>query len=350
MKYYYKELQMNDPKHGEIILYQTDDGKNKIDVTFLDDTVWLSQSQLSELFQTTPQNITMHIKNIFQDMELQELATCKNYLQVQIEGTREVSREVKYYNLDMIIAIGYRVRSNRGTQFRQWATERLREYLVKGFTMNDELLKNGAKSNYFDELLARIRDIRSSEKMFYSKVLDIFSTSVDYDKTNEICLEFFKTVQNKFHYAVHGHTAPEIIFERSDSNKPNMGLTNFKGNNITKQETHIAKNYLSLDELEKLNRLVSLYLDFAELQAQNKKALYMQDHAKQVDQILSITDSEILDNAGKISSEQAKEKADQEYTKYKTQLQDISKAEKDMLDELNKTAKQLEKKNKNQDN
>lgn len=340
------ELNNNEPKHGEIILYQTEDGKNKIDVTVLDETVWLTQGQLIELFDVGKSTISEHISNIILEGELLESSTVRNYRTVQIEGSREVSRDVKYYNLDMIIAIGYRVRSNRGTQFRQWATDKLKEYLIKGFAMNDDLLKNGGKSDYFDELLARIRDIRSSEKVFYSKVLDIFSTSIDYDKNSEICREFFKTVQNKFHYAVHGHTASELIFERCDSNKINMGLTNFKGDKVTKKETQTAKNYLNQDELEHLNRLVSLYLDFAELQAQSKKVSSMQDHLSQVDKILAITDSEILNNAGKISHEKAIEKADQEYKIYRNQLKDMSKAEKDMLNQLDQTAKKLEQKNK----
>ncbi|MGL4367546.1 MAG: virulence RhuM family protein [Brevinemataceae bacterium] len=340
------ELNNNEPKHGEIILYQTEDGKNKIDVTVLDETVWLTQNQMAELFQTSKQNISLHIKNILEENELSEKSTVKYYLTVQTEGFREVSREIAYYNLDMIIAIGYRVRSNRGTQFRQWATDKLKEYLIKGFTMNDDLLKNGSKSNYFDELLARIRDIRSSEKVFYSKVLDIFSTSVDYDKDSEICREFFKTVQNKFHYAVHGHTASELIFERCDSTKINMGLTNFKGDKVTKKDAQIAKNYLNRDELERLNRLVTLYLEFAEFQTLHRNALYMKDHVDKVNEILTMTNSQILKDAGKISHEKAIEKSVQEYNIYRNQLKDLSKAEKDMLKQLDQTAKQLEKKNK----
>lgn len=282
----------SEPKQGELILYQTEDGQNKINVTLLDETVWLTQGQMGDLFQTTSQNITMHIKNIFEENELQENSTCKKLLQVQNEGGRKVSRELAYYNLDIIISVGYRVRSLRGTQFRIWATARLKEYIIKGFTMNDDLLKNGNKNTYFEELLARIRDIRSSELIFYKKVLDIFSTSIDYDANSDICIVFFRTMQNKFHYAAHGHTASEIICERSDASKENMGLTSFKGKNVTKQDIKTAKNYLSEEELDRLNRMVNIYLEFAELQAMGQKTMYMKDHLSRVDEILKMTGGE----------------------------------------------------------
>ena len=336
----------NEPKQGELILYQTEDGQNKINVTLLDETVWLTQNQMIELFQTSRQNIDHHINNIFTEGELDKEATCKYHLQVQTEGTRQVSRALAYYNLDVIISVGYRVRSLRGTQFRIWATERLKEYIIKGFTMNDDLLKSGSKNNYFEELLARIRDIRSSELVFYRKVLDIFSTSIDYNASSDICIEFFKTMQNKFHYAAHGHTASEIICERSDASKINMGLTSFKGKNVTKQDSHSAKNYLSEEELDRLNRMVTIYLEFAELQAMGRKPMYMKDHLSRVDEILKMTGGELLNHAGSKSHTQAVEQADKEYETYKKEQQKISKAERDMLKQLESTAKKLEKKNK----
>ena len=336
----------SEPKQGELILYQTEDGQNKINVTLLDETVWLTQGQMGELFQTTKQNISLHINNIFEEKELQENSTVKHYLTVQNEGGRQVSRDIAYYNLDVIISVGYRVRSLRGTQFRIWATERLKEYIIKGFTMNDDLLKNGSKNNYFEELLARIRDIRSSEMVFYRKVLDIFSTSIDYQAGSDVCIDFFKAVQNKFHYAAHGHTASETIYERSDASKINMGLTSFKGKKVVKQDTHSAKNYLSEDELDTLNRMVTIYLEFAELQAMGRKPMYMKDHLSRVDEILKMTGGELLNHAGSKSHEQAIEKADKEYTIYKTEQQEISKAERDMLKQLESTAKKLEKNNK----
>lgn len=287
---------------GEILFYQTEDGQTKIDVKVIDQSVWLTQYQMMELFNSSRTNIIEHIANIYLEGELSEEATCRKFRQVQMEGSRQVSRELSYYNLDVIISVGYRVKSLRGTQFRIWATERLREYIIKGFTINDELLKNGGKSDYFEELLARIRDIRSSEKIFYKKVLDIFSTSIDYDSHSEVCIEFFKIVQNKFHYAAHGHTASELIYKRVDAKKPNMGLTNFEGK-ITKAQTHRAKNYLSEEELERLNRMVTIYLEFSELQAMNKKAMYMQDHLTKVDEILKMTGGEILNHAGSVSTD-----------------------------------------------
>ena len=335
----------NEPKQGELILYQTEDGQNKINVTLLDETVWLTQGQMGDLFQTTKQNISLHINNIFEEKELSQNSVVKEYLTTASDGK---NYKTLYYNLDVIISVGYRVRSLRGTQFRIWATERLKEYIIKGFTMNDDLLKNGSKNNYFEELLARIRDIRSSELVFYRKVLDIFSTSIDYNASSDICIEFFKTIQNKFHYAAHGHTASEIICERSNASKINMGLTSFKGKNVTKQDTHSAKNYLSEEELDRLNRMVTIYLEFAELQAMGRKPMYMKDHLSRVDEILKMTGGELLNHAGSKSHEQAVEQADKEYETYKKEQQKISKAERDMLKQLESTAKKLEKKNKEQ--
>ena len=251
---------------GEFLLYQTTDGRTRIQCRFQGETIWLTQQQMAELFQTTPQNITLHLKNLYREGELDKAATCKKYLQVQTEGDRQIRRNLKHYNLDAIISVGYRVNSVRGTQFRIWATGRLREYLVKGFTMDDERLKDAAGGNYFDELLSRIRDIRSSEKVFWRKVLDIYATSIDYEPKANVSREFFKVVQNKMHWASHGHTAAEIIAARTDANQPNMGMTNWPGDSIRKADATVAKNYLQPDEVEILNRMVTAYLELAELQ------------------------------------------------------------------------------------
>jgi len=315
----------NDPsdKPSEILLYQTVDGRTRLDVRVEGDTVWLTQAQMADLFQTTPQNITIHILGVYDERELAEGATCKDYLQVRREGDREVQRSLKHYNLDVIISVGYRVRSHRGTQFRQWATQRLREYLVKGFTMDDERLKKGGKAgtpDYFDELLARIRDIRSSEKIFWRKVLDIYATSSDYDPANDQSALFFKTVQNKMHWAAHGHTAAEVIAKRADAGKPNMGLTNWPGSaegaTLRKADVGVAKNYLGKDELDALNLIVSFYLDFAELQAKSRREMTMARWISKLDDFLRLSERDILTHAGKVSHDRAIDKAESEYEQF----------------------------------
>lgn len=302
-----------------VLMYESDDGKIKIDVKVENETVWLTQAGISELYQTSTQNITLHIKNIYNDGELKEEATCKNYLQVQLEGTREVTRKKKFYNLDMILAIGYRVRSQRGMQFRQWATERLSEYLIKGFSLNDDKLKEMKNfgEDYFDELLERIRDIRSSEKRFYKKITDIYSLAIDYDPKAPITKNFFATVQNKLHYAIHGSTAAELIVERADANKPNMGLTTWSGAAIKKKDIGNAKNYLTEKELKSLNRIVSMYLDFAEDQADRGIVMTMKDWKDKLDAFLQFNGREVLNDTGKVSHAVALKLAKNEYEKYK---------------------------------
>ncbi len=324
--------------NSEIIIYQTEDGKTKIQTRLENETVWLNQEQMAELFQRDRSVITKHIGNIFKEGELDEKSNVQN-LHI---GTSD--KPVKFYNLDVIISVGYRVKSHRGTQFRIWATQRLREYIVKGFTMNDEMLKEAGGGNYFDELLARIRDIRSSEKVFWRKVLDIYATSIDYDGKAEISLLFFKTVQNKMHWAAHGQTAAETIYKRSDSTKPNLGLTNFKGEKPTKKEIEVAKNYLNEKELDVLNRMVTAYLELAELQALNRKPMYMKNWINRLDDFLAMTGSEILTNSGSISHQKALDKAHKEYEKYKEQTKnELSKAEKDFIKQIDTTAKKLKK-------
>ena len=302
---------------GQFLLYQTPDGDSQIEVKLQNDTVWLSLDQMAELFQRNKSTISRHIKNVLEDGELQEEATIANFATVQNEGTRKVERVIAFYNLDMIISVGYRVHSYRGVQFRIWATKVLKEYIVKGFAMNDDLLKRAGGGNYFDELLARIRDIRSSEKVFYRKVLEIYALSIDYDPRVEMTQKFFKTVQNKMHYSVHGHTAAEIIYERADAEKDFMGLTTWSGAMPSKPEAEIAKNYLTHEEIKSLNRIVSLYLDFAEMQAEEHRPMYMKDWINILDDFLRISRKDILTHAGKISAKLAKEKADHEYDKFK---------------------------------
>lgn len=306
-------------KPTNILIYQAEDGNTHINVRLENDTVWLTQSTMSELFQTTPQNITLHIKSIYSEGELPEEATCKEYLHVQLEGNRSVQRSLKHYTLEMIIAVGYRVRSHRGTQFRRWATERLREYLVKGFTMDDQRLKEGRGlgDDYFDELLERIRDIRASEKQFYRKITEIYSLSADYEPNSEITREFFATVQNKLHWAITGHTAAELIAERANAEKPNMGLTSWKGKKVRQMDVSVAKNYLEDDELRSLNRIVTMYLDFAEDQAERHQPMFMKDWVKKLDAFLQFTGREVLNDAGRISAEIAKELSLAEYEKYR---------------------------------
>jgi len=310
------------PPTGEFILYQTEDGRTRIQCRFSDETIWLTQAQIAELFQTTPQNVTLHLKAIFAERELDEGATCKDYLQVRQEGGREVSRTLRHYRLETILAVGYRVRSHRGTQFRQWATRLLSEYLLKGFTMDDERLKNPpgkGQTDYFDEQLERIRDIRSSERRFYQKVLDIYATSVDYSPNTETSQQFFATVQNKMHWACHGQTAAEVIYQRADAAKPHMGLVSVRpGGIVRKEDVAIAKNYLTEDELHALNRIVSAYIDFAELQALRRKPMAMRDWIAKLDDFLKLSEHELLDHAGTISAETAKAKAEFEYERYRT--------------------------------
>lgn len=260
---------------SEVLIYRTEDGETRMEVRFEGDTAWLSQRQMAEIFQTTTQNVTSHIQDVYDDAELDEQATCKQLLQVQTEGAREVRRYLKVYNLDMILAVGYKVRSHRGVEFRRWATERLREFIVKGFALNDEQLKRMGGGRYFEELLERIRDIRSSEEVFWRKVLDIYATSIDYDPREDISEQFFATVQNKMHWAAHGHTAAEVIAERADADSPNMGLTSWSGKHPRKGDASIAKNYLNHEEIDALNRIVMAYLEFAELQARRRKPVYM---------------------------------------------------------------------------
>ena len=303
---------------GEIILYQTEDNQTKIEVRLEGETAWLSLNQMAELFQRDKSVISKHIKNVFDEGELQRASAVAKYATVQHEGNRAVSREIEFYNLDVIISVGYRVKSLRGTQFRIWATQRLREYIVKGFTMDDERLKQHGGGDYFDELLTRIRDIRSSEKVFWRKVLDIYATSVDYDANVEISQQFFATIQNKMHWAAHGHTAAEVISKRADAAKPNMGLTAWTGSRPKKSDASVAKNYLNADEMESLNLIVSLYLDFATLQARNRKPMCMRDWITKLDDFLRLSERDILTHAGKISHEKAQLKADVEYEKFRT--------------------------------
>ena len=330
------------PNNGSIILYQTEDGKSRIEVTLCNDTVWLTADQMAELFQRNKSTISRHIKNVFEDGELNPDSTVAFFATVQNEGNRSVERNLAYYNLDMIISVGYRVKSHRGVQFRIWATNILREYLVKGFAMNDDLLKRAGGGNYFDELFSRIRDIRSSEKVFYRKILEIYALSIDYDPRTETTMQFFKTVQNKMHFSVHGHTAAEIIYERANAEKDFMGLTSWTGALSKRTDAEIAKNYLSSDELDTLNRIVSLYLDFAELQAKSHKPMYMKDWIQKLDDFLKLSGKELLSHAGKISAELAKQKADTEYDKFKERtVYSLSPVEIHFLENFEKEQKKL---------
>lgn len=306
---------------GQIILYQTQEGEAKIEVRLANETVWLPADQMAELFQRNKSTISRHIKNIYESGELEQDRTVAFFATVQNEGQRKVERNIAYYNLDMIISVGYRVNSHRGVQFRQWATQVLKEYMIKGFVLNDELLKNAGQGNYFDELLSRIRDIRSSEKVFYRKVLEIYALSIDYDPRTEATQRFFKTVQNKMHFSAHGHTAAEVIFQRADADKDFMGLTTWRGAMPTKHEAEIAKNYLTEEEVDMLNRIVNLYLDFAELQAKSHVPMYMKDWIKKLDDFLTLSGKELLTHAGTISAEVAKLKADTEYDRFRERTQ-----------------------------
>ena len=310
-------MNANQENLGQMLLYQTPDGVSQIEVHLQGETVWLNLDQMAELFQRNKSTISRHIRNVFEEGELKPESTVAFFATVQNEGNRDVERNIAFYNLDMIISVGYRVHSYRGVQFRMWATGVLKEYLVKGFAMNDDLLKQAGGGNYFDELLARIRDIRSSEKVFYRKVLEIYALSIDYDPRVEMTQEFFKTVQNKMHYAVHGHTAAEIIFDRADAQKDFMGLTSWTGALPKKTDAEVAKNYLSQEEIATLNRIVSLYLDFAELQAEEHRPMYMKDWITILDDFLRISRKDILSHAGRVTAQLAKAKADAEYDKFK---------------------------------
>ena len=328
---------------GEIILYQTENGQTRLEVRLQDETVWLTQQQLATLLQTSKQNISLHIHNIYEEGELTPEATVKIFLTVRSEGTRQVKRALDHYNLDIIISVGYRVKSHVATRFRQWATHHLREYIIKGFILDDERLKQAEQVNYFDELLARIRDIRSSEKMFWRKVLDIYATSIDYDPKAEASQQFFAVVQNKMHWAAHGHTAAEIIAQRADAQQANMGLTTWSGQKIRKADVSVAKNYLAQAELDTLNRIVTIYLEFAELQALNRKPMYMTDWIAKLDDFIKISDRDILTHAGKVSHRDALANAHAEYEKYRQQrLNAPSPVEQHFQEAVNKT-KRIEK-------
>ena len=332
--------------NSQIIIYQTENGETKLEVRLENETVWLTQKLMAELFQTTPQNITIHLKNIFEEGELDEKATCKDYLQVQMEGGRKVKRKQRFYNLDVIISVGYRIKSHVATRFRQWATQHIKDYIVKGFVLDDERLKNPDQpSDYFEELLKRIQDIRTSERRFYQKITDIYATSVDYDPTLETSILFFQTVQNKMHWAITGKTAAEIISERADSGKPYLGLTNWRGTKPRKQDVAIAKNYLNEQELTALNNLVEQYLVFAEGQALRRIPMDMKNWIKKLNGFLTLNDRDILNHAGKISHQIAIELAEKEYEKFsvvydKNFESDFDKAVRKL------TTKKYEKKNK----
>ncbi len=327
---------------GQILLYQTPDGESRIEVRLEGETVWLNQEQMAELFQRNKSTISRHINNVYEEGELTPEATVAFFATVQTEGNRQVERDIAFYNLDMIISVGYRVHSYRGVQFRMWATRVLKEYIVKGFVLNDDLLKRAGGGNYFDELLARIRDIRSSEKVFYRKVLEIYALSIDYDPRVEMTQEFFKTVQNKMHYSVHGHTAAEIIYERADARKDFMGLTTWTGSMPQKTDAEVAKNYLSQEEITTLNRIVSLYLDFAELQAEEHRPMYMKDWIAILDDFLRISRKDILTHAGSISAKLAKAKADAEYDKFKERTKnELTPVEIHFLEQFEREQKKL---------
>ena len=336
---------MNQQNKGQIILYQTQDGESKIEVTLADDTVWLNLDQMAELFQRNKSTISRHIKNVFEVGELNKEVVVAKYATTTLHGAiqgKVQTHWVDYYNLDMIISVGYRVNSFRGVQFRMWATQVLKEYLIKGFALNDELLKNAGGGNYFDELLARIRDIRSSEKIFYRKVLEIYALSIDYDPRTETTKQFFATVQNKMHYSVHGHTAAEVIYNRADAEKDFMGLTTWTGMFPKKSDAEYAKNYLTEEELDILNRIVNLFLDFAELQAKSHTPMYMKDWIQKLDDFLKLSGKDLLTHAGAISAEVAKLKADAEYDKFKERSNErLSAVEIHFIENFEKERKKL---------
>lgn len=337
----------DEPPKSQIILYQSEDGRTRIDCRFENETLWLTQALMADLFQVTPQNVTLHLQAIYEDGELSEDSTCKEYLQVRTEGGRNVSRKLRHYSLPAILAVGYRVRSTRGTQFRQWATARLSEFLVKGFTMDDERLKNPPTPgipDYFDELLARIRDIRASERRMYLRVKEIFGLAADYRPAEGETQLFFKVVQNKLHFAVTGMTAAELIVERADASKPNMGLTTWKGEVVRKGDVAIAKNYLNQDEISELNRVVSMFLDYAEDQAKRRKQVFLADWRKKVDEFLRFNEREVLPDAGSVSREAAENKAEVVYEQFAERRREAieAAAELDLMRELEDTAKIIE--------
>lgn len=327
---------------GEILIYQSDDGLTNIEVKVHDETVWLTQQQMAELFQTSRTNVVEHIKHIYEEKELDEVSTCQKFRQVRKEGNREVNRELPFYNLDMIISLGYRVKSAIATNFRRWATDRLKEYMIKGFTIDDERLKGNGGGNYWKELLDRIRDIRSSEKVLYRQVLDLYATSVDYNPHSEESIQFFKIVQNKLHFATHGHTAAEVIYQRADAEKPFMGLTSFSGELPSLKDIGIAKNYLNESELKILNNLVSGYFDLAEINAIEHKPMYMDDYVKQLDMVLSSGNRQLLIGAGSVSHKQAIDKAKSEYRKY--QEITLTPVEQAYLESIKEVSKEVKKK------
>ena len=335
---------MEEEKKGNILLYQTEDGVSKIEVTLSNDTVWLTLDQMADLFQRNKSTISRHVKNIFELGELQANSTVANFATVQKEGQRNVERTILYYNLDVIISVGYRVNSYRGVQFRMWATQVLKEYLIKGFALNDDLLKQAGGGNYFDELLARIRDIRSSEKLFYRKILEIYALSIDYDPRTETTKTFFATIQNKMHFSTHGNTAAEIIYSRANAEKDFMGLTTWTGALPKRNDAEFAKNYLTEEELNILNRIVSLYFDFAELQAQSHNPMYMKDWVQKLDDFLKLSGKELLTHAGTITAKLAKEKANSEYDKYKEKTSlELSPVEVHFIENFEKERKKLKK-------
>ena len=320
------------PSPGEFLLYETEDGRTRVECRFAEDSLWLSQAMMAELFQTSPQNMTLHLKALYSEGEIAAEATCKSYLQVRSEGDRRVRRTVKFYNLDAILAVGYRVRSQRGTQFRRWATERLREYLVKGFTLDDERLRNppvagSAVPDRFDELLERIRDIRASERRMYLRVREIFAMAADYSPTLPETTRFFRFIQNKLHFTVTGKTAAELIAERADSSRPNMGLTTWKSGSVQKADVTIAKNYLHEPEIRELNRIVTMWLDFAEDQARRRKEVFLKDWAEKLDAFLKFNDRDVLDGAGRVSRKQADAHAVGEYEQFAAQRRTLLEAE-----------------------
>lgn len=330
---------MTNTPTSNILIYQSEDGNTKIETRLENETVWLTIDQMAELFQKSRSTINEHILNIYDEGELDKEVSMR-----KIGNSDFSTKPTNFYNLDVIISVGYRVKSLQGTKFRQWATARLKEYIVKGFTMNDELLKRAGGGNYFEELLSRIRDIRSSEKIFWRKVLDIYATSIDYDPKAEQSILFFQTVQNKMHWAVHGNTAAELVYERVDSTKPYMGLTHFKGTHPTRQEIGVAKNYLNEDELNLLNRMVTAYIEVAEIQAMSQTPMYMSDWIKRLDEFLKMTGKDILEHAGKISHDKAIEKAHDEYEKYKEKTKnELSRVEQDFIEYIDTTAKMLKK-------
>lgn len=336
---------MENKNNGEIVIYQSEDGLTHIDVKLEDETIWLTQQQMAELFQTSRTNVVEHIGNIYSEGELDQDSTCREFRQVRKEGSREVSRQISHYNLDMIISLGYRIKSSVATRFRIWATERLKEYTIKGFTMNDARLKELGGGNYWKELLDRIRDIRSSEKVMYRQVLDLYATSVDYNPKSDESITFFKIVQNKLHFAAHGRTAAEIIYDRVDADKPFMGLTNFADELPRMKDIGVAKNYLDENELKVLNNLVSGYFDFAEIQAMRRNPMYMKDYISHLDAILSSTGERLLEDSGKVSHQQAMDKAQAEYRKY--QAKTLTEVEKHYLDTI-KTLEKISSKNKDE--